>query len=183
MTAPKNYLHPTKTLGLSNSLFNKVTEGTTPAGVRIQQVEARDERVGADFRHALVAEVPLPGQSKPQSITVFGSFDEIQHLAQNLKSNPDKVFSTLRPTGPGTHFHLNRPSTGQPLADLPEEITKRLERADKFFPDMVKETMPESQKQRDDREMKEHQAKFAPETAVVEPDTTLLTPAGAPDAS
>lgn len=101
----KKFLHPLKQQPKFRTKdFSVAQSGTTATGVRLQSFEARNPAIHSDYRHGIMVEYP----GKP-AIMVYGSYNDINAISHQIKSDPDAVARSIRPLGEAQSYSLNKP--------------------------------------------------------------------------
>ena len=139
-------------------------------GTIIRRIEAPDRGpVANGYRFGIQT---LPVGNKP-AMHVFGSFDEINKIALDIKNSPDKVFQTLRPLAPsptGT-FYLNDKPPAMIQNPL-ESISQNQVDATKLYPTQGSENRPLDRQQMEKKAFKDHMNEVAPQPEA--PVNTLI---------
>ncbi len=182
------YIHPIKNdLKLQLKHYQRQAEGTTPSGVRMQHIESAKPFIHTDFKQGILAEVPTP--KGVQEMVFFGSYEDVNNVVAELKDNPEKVFSQIRPVDQATsnQFYLNKPApSGSLFVEISPGEMEKLTAAQKLYPNQGRESQPTTRRQEETRELKAHMAKVAPEeqASPIPPGQTLVTapPAANPPA-
>jgi len=159
---------------INNADFQTTSSGQFDQ-VTLSQFESTNPNVQHGFRHGIMVQ-PLDGPA----MKVFGSYEEINSLASKIKTDPTRVYNSLRPDPlkPSTSgiFALN----GHVLPDSPyyndgktSEDQKSHADANLLFPDQGSDTRLETHQETQSREITELREDRG-EAAAPTPGQTLL---------
>lgn len=150
----RRYLHPVQLSGnLRRKDYHVKSAGTTPAGWKIQAIEAKNPAVSGPLRYGALVEIP--GQ---EAKMVFGNFQEIAELEAHLKEDIGSVEKSLRMLGPSKVYSLNdHMQTGTKTHVMPSrDRAESYQSAQQMYPSQDDLSAPRTQKQEEEQALKAH---------------------------
>ena len=87
---------------------------------------------------------------------VFGSYQEINDISQQIKSDIDGVLKSIRPLGPSQFYSLNQPARGETHSMPDNETLERHKTATAMFPTHGRDNQVLSDEQIEKRALQQH---------------------------
>lgn len=149
--AGKHYLHPANPEFKAKE-FRAIDQGTTPNGTRITRIKGVHPSIGHQYKEGIMVEEP-----NGKTTNIYGDYHAINSITADLKKNPDKVVSQIRPLGQSKNnsYVLNQKPQNHRIP-IDAEKQRHLDIASKMFPKHDSKNAARTRLQEEKQAMREH---------------------------